>query len=70
MVAAGAAFLAGEWDRARDLIDEARAHGALFEAEWLNLHRFISARETGETATWRPTAEPAAAAQDVDAKAA
>ncbi|WP_433305695.1 hypothetical protein ACQP2F_18780 [Actinoplanes sp. CA-030573] len=41
---ASAAFLAGDYDRARDLIDEARAHGALFEAEWERLHAFITAQ--------------------------
>ena len=42
--AASAAFLAGDYERARDLIDEARAYGALFEAEWTRLHAFITAK--------------------------
>lgn len=45
--AASTAFLAGDYDRARDLIDEARAHGALFAGEWANLHEFIAARAAG-----------------------
>lgn len=47
---ASAAFLAGDHDRARDLIDEARAHGALFETEWANLHSFITARAAEKAA--------------------
>lgn len=42
--AATAAFLAGDYDRARDLIDEARAYGAVMAAEWQKLHEFIEAR--------------------------
>ena len=41
---AGTAFLAGDYDRARELIDDARAHGALFDAEWVRLHEFIATR--------------------------
>ncbi|GAA0584042.1 hypothetical protein GCM10010172_81250 [Paractinoplanes ferrugineus] len=48
--AAGAAFLAGEYDRARDLIDDARAYGTLFDGEWVRLHRFIAARSAGQEA--------------------
>ncbi|HEX5201733.1 hypothetical protein ACFQS1_21785 [Paractinoplanes rhizophilus] len=44
---ASAAFLAGDYERARDLIDEARAYGALFEAEWERLHEFISTKLSG-----------------------
>jgi hypothetical protein len=42
--AASAAFLAGDYDRAQDLIDEARAYGAVLETEWRRLHEFIAAR--------------------------
>ncbi|MDP9795176.1 hypothetical protein J2S43_003688 [Catenuloplanes nepalensis] len=42
--AATAAFLAGDFDRARDMIDVARAYGAVLETEWLRLHEFVSAR--------------------------
>jgi hypothetical protein len=42
--AASAAFFAGDYPRARDLIDEARAYGALLEAEWRRLHEFLSAQ--------------------------
>ena len=42
--AASAAFLSGAYDRARDLIDDALAHGSLLETEWVRLHHFISAR--------------------------
>lgn len=42
--AASAAFLAGEFAMARDLIDDARVYGALFETEWVKLHQFISAQ--------------------------
>jgi hypothetical protein len=42
--AASAAFLAGDYDRARDLIDEARAYGELFETEWVKMHAFIDAQ--------------------------
>ncbi|MFI1993090.1 hypothetical protein [Actinoplanes sp. NPDC020271] len=42
--AASAAFLAGDYEQARDRIDDARVYGALFEIEWVKLHRFISAR--------------------------
>lgn len=45
--AASAAFLAGEYDRARDLVDDALAHGALLEVEWRRLHEFITARAGG-----------------------
>ncbi|GAA2642610.1 hypothetical protein [Paractinoplanes durhamensis] len=48
--AASAAFLAGEYGRARDLIDEARAHGALFDGEWVKLHQFIDAQEAAKGA--------------------
>jgi hypothetical protein len=52
--AASAAFLAGEYDRARDLVDDARAYGALFDGEWARLHQFITARaaekDTGASA--------------------
>jgi hypothetical protein len=39
--AASAAFLAGAYDAARDRVDDARAHGALTETEWVRLHEFI-----------------------------
>ena len=52
--AASAAFLAGDYDRARDLIDEARAHGALFAGEWSQLHDFIAARAAGKDAGSTP----------------
>jgi hypothetical protein len=42
--AATAAFLAGDYERAHDLIDDARAYGALFETEWQQLHEFIAAQ--------------------------
>ncbi|GIF04905.1 hypothetical protein [Actinoplanes siamensis] len=42
--AASAAFLVGDHVRARDLIDDARVYGALFETEWVKLHQFISAQ--------------------------
>ena len=42
---ASAAFLSGDYDKARDLIDEARAYGALFEGEWERLHQFIAAKD-------------------------
>jgi len=42
--AAMTAFAAGDYDRAGDLIDDARAYGALFETEWLRLHEFIAAQ--------------------------
>ena len=45
--AASAAFLAGDYDRARDLIDEALAYGGLLEAEWTRLHEFIAAKAEG-----------------------
>ncbi|MDR7275088.1 hypothetical protein [Catenuloplanes atrovinosus] len=44
---ATAAFLAGDFGRARDLIDEARACGAVLETEWEHLHEFITARTQG-----------------------
>jgi hypothetical protein len=43
--AAMTAFAAGDYDRASDLIDDARAYGGLFEAEWLRLHEFIAAAQ-------------------------
>ncbi|GIF13721.1 hypothetical protein [Actinoplanes teichomyceticus] len=49
--AAGAAFLAGDYDRARDLIDDARAYGALLEVEWGKLHRFIDAQASSAVAS-------------------
>jgi hypothetical protein len=52
--AAGAAFLAGDYAAARDLIDDALAHGALYEGEWTKLHHFIASRTADETA--RPEA--------------
>jgi hypothetical protein len=42
--AATAAFLAGDYDRAHDLIDDARAYGALTDTEWQKLHAFIDAQ--------------------------
>jgi hypothetical protein len=41
---ASAAFLAGDYDRARDLIDDARVYGALLDGEWARLHEFIASR--------------------------
>lgn len=52
--AASAAFLAGNYDTARELVDDARAHGALMETEWVRLHRFIASQ-----APARPQADPA-----------
>jgi hypothetical protein len=43
--AASAAFLAGDYDNARDLIDDARAYGAVLETEWRLLHEFISTKQ-------------------------
>ncbi|MGX6601304.1 hypothetical protein ACWKSP_04065 [Micromonosporaceae bacterium Da 78-11] len=57
--ASGAAFLAGAYDAARDLIDDARAYGALMETEWVRLHTFIVAK-AAENA---PVAKPAVPAQ-------
>jgi hypothetical protein len=42
--AASAAFLAGDYHRAHDLIDDALAYGAVLETEWRLLHKFISAK--------------------------
>ncbi|MEV4350830.1 hypothetical protein AB0J83_40755 [Actinoplanes sp. NPDC049596] len=59
--AASAAFAAGDYARARDLIDEARAFGAVTDLEWQNLHRFVDQKagpEAGQEA--RPEAAPAA----------
>ncbi|BCJ39354.1 hypothetical protein GCM10010168_63980 [Actinoplanes ianthinogenes] len=42
--AASAAFLAGDYDKARDLIDDARLYGALLDTEWVKLHGFIAAK--------------------------
>jgi hypothetical protein len=55
--AASAAFLAGDHDRARDLVDEARAYGAVLENEWRRLHEFIAAR-AAEAAPSAPAAVP------------
>lgn len=52
--AASAAFLAGDYDTARNLVDDARAHGGLMETEWVRLHRFIATQ-----APARPQADPA-----------
>jgi hypothetical protein len=67
---ASAAFLAGDYDRARDLIDEARAYGALFEGEWERLHQFIAVQAAGPAAEAEPqvpsgadSAEPATSAE-------
>jgi hypothetical protein len=49
--AASAAFLAGEYDRARDLVDDARAYGALFDGEWAKLHQFIDAQANSKETT-------------------
>ncbi|MEU8817562.1 hypothetical protein [Actinoplanes sp. NPDC048796] len=49
--AASAAFSAGDYARARDLIDEARAYGAVRETEWRHLHEFIDSKAGPETAT-------------------
>jgi hypothetical protein len=48
--AASAAFGAGDFARARDLIDEARAYGAVLETEWQHLHEFIDAKAGPEAA--------------------
>jgi hypothetical protein len=42
--AAMAAFTAGDYERAHDLVDDARAYGALLESEWERLHEFIAAQ--------------------------
>jgi hypothetical protein len=42
--AATAAFLAGDFGRAHDLVDDARAYGAVLEHEWRRLHAFIADR--------------------------
>ncbi|MCU7727810.1 hypothetical protein ODJ79_29185 [Actinoplanes sp. KI2] len=42
--AANAAFLAGDYEGARNLIDQARAYGALLDGEWSRLHEFIAGR--------------------------
>jgi high-affinity Fe2+/Pb2+ permease len=49
--AASAAFLAGQYDQARDLIDDARAYGALLDGEWARLHQFIDAQSAGNDPT-------------------
>ncbi|MFF5076395.1 hypothetical protein ACFY36_05040 [Actinoplanes sp. NPDC000266] len=54
--AASAAFSAGDYARARDLIDEARAFGAVRETEWQHLHEFIDSKAGPETATDIPAA--------------
>ncbi|GIF21792.1 hypothetical protein BJ973_004758 [Actinoplanes tereljensis] len=41
---ASAAFLAGDYARARDLIDDARVYGALPDGEWARLHQFIDSK--------------------------
>lgn len=56
--AATAAFLAGDYARARDLIDEARAYGAVMENEWERLHEFIAAR-AGQTPSGQTPSGPA-----------
>jgi hypothetical protein len=48
--AANAAFLAGDYDSARNLIDDARAYGALLDGEWARLHEFLAAREAASLA--------------------
>jgi hypothetical protein len=48
--AATAAFLAGDYDRAHDLIDDARAYGAVMASEWQQLHEFIAARAAAASA--------------------
>jgi hypothetical protein len=48
--AASAAFLAGDYARARDLIDDARAYGAIPENEWQRLHAFIAAQAASKAA--------------------
>jgi hypothetical protein len=40
--AATAAFLAGDYERAHDLVDDARAYGTMTETEWRQLHAFIA----------------------------
>jgi hypothetical protein len=57
--AAAAAFLAGDYDRAHDLIDDARAYGAVMAAEWQRLHEFIATRAAGAGFAAAPAA-PAA----------
>jgi hypothetical protein len=42
--AATAAFLAGDYERAHDLVDDARAYGAVMESEWQQLHEFITSK--------------------------
>jgi hypothetical protein len=42
--AATAAFLAGDFGKAHDLVDDARAYDAVLENEWQRLHAFIAAR--------------------------
>jgi hypothetical protein len=44
--AANAAFLARDYEAALDLIDDARAYGALLDGEWARLHEFIAGRAT------------------------
>jgi predicted Zn-dependent protease len=58
--AASAAFLAGDYDTARDLIDDARAHGGLMETEWVRLHQFIATRTTAKPDTGEIPAQRAA----------
>ncbi|GAA0462939.1 hypothetical protein Ade02nite_29580 [Paractinoplanes deccanensis] len=55
--AASAAFGAGDYARARDLVDEARAYGAVLETEWQRLHEFIDAK-AGPEAPPRPEPGP------------
>ncbi|GAA4606567.1 hypothetical protein BJY16_005896 [Actinoplanes octamycinicus] len=45
--ASSAAFLAGDFDKARDLIDDARLYGALLDTEWVKLHQFIASQAAG-----------------------
>ena len=49
--AASAAFLAGAYDTARELVDDARAHGGLMETEWVRLHQFILGRAAAQAGT-------------------
>ncbi|GLY03871.1 MULTISPECIES: hypothetical protein [Actinoplanes] len=57
-LAATTAFLAGEWDRSRDLVDDAWAYDAVLEGEWRRLHDFITASQPVEAA---PAAAPVSA---------
>ncbi|WP_143234773.1 hypothetical protein [Paractinoplanes atraurantiacus] len=54
--AASAAFSSGDYARARDLIDEARAFGAVRETEWQHLHEFIDSKAGPETVADIPAA--------------